>query len=127
MPMLWQLKKLSTGEKLNEPQLLPENWGPIFGMEGFKEKLNDLSWVSMPDMGWFEVGPLEENEDVKKKQIDDTVRHLLNESLAKVAADDPTITKQQRAEWMEYRQHLKEISSQTKYPNEVFWPKKPDA
>ena len=58
MSKLWQLKKLSTGEALNEPQSLPENWGPIFGLHGFLDKLGDLSWLgdAYADQGWFEVG-----------------------------------------------------------------------
>jgi len=39
MIKLWQLKNLSTNEALNEPQRLPENWGPIFGMAGIQDRL----------------------------------------------------------------------------------------
>ena len=55
---LWQLKKLSSGESLNEPQLLPENWGPIFGMAGFADRIGDLSWLgeAYNDIGWVIVG-----------------------------------------------------------------------
>ena len=55
---LWQLKKLSTGEALNEPQLLPENWGPIFGLHGFMDRIGDLSWLgeAYEGQGWVEVG-----------------------------------------------------------------------
>jgi hypothetical protein len=56
MQTLWQLKKISTNEALSEPQPLPENWGPIFGLHGFIEKLGDLSWVGVPDQGWFDTG-----------------------------------------------------------------------
>jgi hypothetical protein len=56
--MLWQLKKISTGEALNEPQKLPTNWGPIFGLSGFQDRLGDLSWLgaAYSDHGWFVVG-----------------------------------------------------------------------
>ena len=58
MSKLWQLKKLSDGSALNEPQPLPENWGPIFGLAGIQDQLADLGWLgeAYNDMGWFVVG-----------------------------------------------------------------------
>jgi hypothetical protein len=125
---LWQLKKISTQENLTEPQPLPENWGPIFGLSGFKDKLNNLSWVGMPDKGWFEVEISDKEIEAKEKKllIDSQVDKFLNDSLYMVAADNVNITKQQRAEWIEYRQKLKEIYLQPDYPLNVYWPKKPE-
>jgi hypothetical protein len=51
----WQLKRLSTGEALNEPQDLPDNWKNISSLKGSIDRLNDLAWAGHPDMGWFEV------------------------------------------------------------------------
>jgi hypothetical protein len=125
---LWQLKNINTNEVLIEPGPLPQNWGPIFGLEGFKDKLGDLSWVGMPDKGWFEIEVsdkvIETNE--KKQLIDSQIEKMLSDSLHMVAADNLNITKQQRAEWIEYRQKLKEIYLQSNYPLEVYWPKKPE-
>lgn len=118
---------MSTGENLNEPQILPENWGPIFGLSNFKDKLGDLSWCNLSDQGWFEVGPAPEPEpEDPKKIVDSQIQHLLNESLPMVASDNTLMTKQQRIEWSEYRQKLKEIYLQVGYPNNIFWPKRPD-
>ena len=126
--MLWQLKKLSTNEPLNKPQVLPKNWGAIFGMEGFKDKLGDLSWIGKPDMGWFEVGPAPEIDDEnlsKKEYVDSQISALLKSSLDKVASDNLEITKGERADWMEYRRLVKEIPLQPGYPETINWPKRP--
>tara|TARA_R110002126_G_scaffold4598_1_gene24279 strand:- start:949 stop:1311 length:363 start_codon:yes stop_codon:yes gene_type:complete len=60
--MKWQLKKLSTNEALSEPSALPINWGPIFGLHGFVEKLGDLSWLgtAYADQGWVSLSTEEE-------------------------------------------------------------------
>ena len=125
---LWQLKNTVTGEVLIEPCPLPENWGPIFGMEGFKDKLYDLSWIGISDQGWFEIEIDDKEIEAKEKKqiIDSQIEKFLNDSLYMVAADNLNITKQQRAEWIEYRQKLKEIYLQSDYPLDVYWPKKPE-
>lgn len=125
---LWQLKDTSSGQPLTEPMLLPENWGPILGLHGFKEKLHDLSWVGIPNKGWFEVEVSDKEIDAKEKKIlvDSQVEKFLNESLSMVAADNQNITKHERAEWINYRQKLKEIYLQPDYPLDVYWPKKPE-
>lgn len=125
---LWQLKNLITKEELTDPSPLPENWGPIFGLAGFKEKLHDLSWIGMPDKGWFEVEVSDKEIEKKEKKqlVDSHIEKLLNDSLQMVAADNPNVSKQQRAEWIEYRQKLKEVHLQPDYPLDVYWPKMPE-
>ena len=50
MSKLWQLKKLSDGSALSEPQPLPENWGPIFGLHGHEHyKADGLETVACCD------------------------------------------------------------------------------
>ena len=125
---LWQLKNINTDEVLIEPGPLPQNWGPIFGMEGFKDKLNNLSWVGMPDKGWFEIEVSDKEIEAKEKKllVELQIEKLLSESLPMVAADNTNLTKQQRSDWIEYRQKLKEMYLQPDYPTEVYWPKKPE-
>lgn len=124
---MWQLRKLSTQENLNEPQLLPENWGPIFGLSNFKDRLNDLSWVGKPDMGWFEVGPAPDSKEPTQKDIvDKEINKILKDTTEFVAADNTDVTKGERADWITYRQLVKDIPNQEGYPDEVFWPKRPD-
>lgn len=128
MSTLWQLRKISTGEALNDPQPLPENWGPIFGLEGVKYRLSDLSWVGMNDLGWFELSAREHNQyslEQLKKEVDDRVLMLLSNSSEKVAVDNSNITKGDRERWVEYRNLLKEVKYQHNYPYEVIWPQEP--
>lgn len=129
MEKLWQLKNIKTGEALNSPQVLPENWGPIFGLRGILEKLGDLSWLGpqYENQGWIEVGELPDPTIVSKdkvllKQIEDAIK----ESDSIVAADNTSITKGQLADWIEYRRLLREIPLQGGFPEMIDWPLKPE-
>lgn len=123
---MWQLKKLSTSEALNEPQKLPENWGPIFGMGGIKDRLGDLSWLgdAYADQGWFEVGE-ETPATMTTDEVNATIAQRLKDSAWAVAEDDLTITKGQRADWMAFRQALRDIPLQTGFPTNIVWPNEP--
>lgn len=129
MNNLWQLKKISTGEALSDPQKLPENWGPIFGMRGVIEKINDLSWLGdeFQDKGWFIVGdaPPDPVEASKAELQWDRSKKLLLESDWSVLPDVP-MTSGKKAEWIEYRRKLREIRLQAGFPNEIQWPTKPE-
>lgn len=120
--MAWQLKKISTGEALNAPQHLPENWGPIFGLAGFKEKLGDLSWVGLDDQGWFEV---DVNIDIGLSTPGDIAwekaKKLLIESDWSMLSDVPMIDGD-REKWIIYRRALREIKSQAGFPSDITWP-----
>jgi hypothetical protein len=124
--MLWQLKKLSTGEALNEPQKLPENWGPIFGMAGIKDRLGDLSWLgdAYADQGWVEVGE-ETPTTMTADEVNETIAQRLKDSAWAVAEDDLTITRGQRADWMAFRQALRDIPLQAGFPTDIVWPTEP--
>ena len=121
----WQLKRLSTGEALNEPQDLPDNWKNISSLKGSIDRLNDLAWAGHPDMGWFEVDMPEPVVD-QKKFVDDQIAHFLATSLPMVAMDNTSMTKAERQEWMDYRKKLQEIPLNPDYPNEVRWPTRPE-
>jgi hypothetical protein len=121
----WQLKRLSTGEALNEPQDLPDNWKNISSLKGSIDRLNDLAWAGHPDMGWFEVDMPEPVVD-QKKFIDDQIAHFLMQTAPMVAMDNISMTKAKCQEWMDYRKKLQEIPLNPDYPNEVFWPTRPE-
>jgi len=121
----WQLKRLSTGEALNEPQDLPDNWKNIFGLKASIDRLGDLTWAGHPDMGWFEVDVLDPVVDIQKV-VDDQIAHFLMETAPMVAMDNTSMTKAKRQEWMDYRKKLQEIPLNPDYPNEVFWPTRPE-
>ena len=124
---LWQLRNPKTGENLSDPQPLPENWGPIFGMEGVKDRLGDLSWLGITDQAWFEIevpDPVVEFD--QKAFIDGQIKYFLEQSLPMVAIDNISMTKEQRATWIEYRRLLSEIHLQVGYPKDVYWPPRPE-
>lgn len=129
---LWQLKKISTNESLNEPQKLPENWGPIFGMQGVVEKIGDLSWTEDPtlqDKGWFMVGEgpdeLSPQQSTKAELEWDKAKKMLIESDWSVLPDVP-MTSGQKILWIEYRRALREIKLQAEFPDNINWPKRPE-
>ena len=129
MSNLWQLKKLSSGEALNEPQKLPENWGPIFGLSGFIDKIGDLSWLgdAYNDTGWVIVGdaPPDPVTSTKAELEWGRAKQLLRESDWAVLPDVP-MTSGTRALWIEYRRGVREIRLQAGFPNDIQWPKAPE-
>jgi len=123
---LWQLKKLSTGEALNEPQRLPENWGPIFGMGGIKDRLGDLSWLgdAYVDQGWIQVGE-EALVPMTANEVNSTIEQILKDTAWNVAQDNTTMTRDQRIAWLDFRQALRDIPLQIGFPENVQWPSEP--
>ena len=126
--MLWQLKKLSTGEALNEPQKLPENWGPIFGLAGIQDQLGDLSWLgeAYADQGWVVVGeaPADPAQATASELAWDRAKKLLWESDWSMLPDVP-MTAGDKALWIEYRRALREIRLHPDFPN-MTWPVAPE-
>lgn len=123
---MWQLKNLETGEALNEPQRLPENWGPIFGMGGIRDRLGDLSWLgdAYANQGWVEVGE-EQSTPLTADEAHATIAQILKNTAWAVASDDTTITKGQRADWIAFRQALRDIPLQAGFPTNIVWPSEP--
>lgn len=125
--MMWQLKRLSTGEALSEPGPLPNNWGPIFGMSGIKERLGDLSWLgdSYADQGWVEV-----EGDIKQTSSEadlawEKAKQMLRDSDWSVLPDVPMYN-ENRQQWIEYRKQLRDIRLQSGFPKNIVWPSKPE-
>lgn len=129
MSKLWQLKRLSDGSALNEPQPLPENWGPIFGMAGIADRLGDVSWLgdAYNDMGWVEVGdaPPSPATSSAGELAWDRAKKMLAESDWSMLPDVP-MTSGAKAAWIEYRRGLREIRLQPGFPADIQWPKAPD-
>jgi hypothetical protein len=127
--MLWQLKKLSTNEALNEPQRLPENWGPIFGLAGFIDKIGDLSWLgdAYNDTGWVVVGdaPPAPATSTRAELEWEHAKQLLRDSDWTMLSDVP-MTSGNKALWIEYRRALRDIRLQAGFPNEIQWPLSPE-
>ena len=122
---MWQLRRLSTNEALSEAGPLPNNWGPIFGMEGVQDKLGDLSWLgeAYADQGWVEIEDTQ-NAFVQPSEafiVWGKAKELLRQSDWSVLSDVPMYN-ETRQEWIEYRKKLREIRSQDGFPANVVWP-----
>ncbi len=126
---MWQLKKLSTGEALNEPQKLPENWGPIFGLAGIQDQLGDLSWLgeAYADQGWVVVGeaPADPAQSTEAELVWEQAKQLLRDSDWTMLSDVP-MTAGNKALWIDYRRALRDVRLQTGFPSSVQWPSKPE-
>lgn len=98
---MWQLKRLSTNEVLSEAGPLPNNWGPIFGLHGFLDKLGDLSWLGLSyvDMGWVELADTEKKA-LKEAEVMDRVNS--EKSIANTALSSLKITIEGKMAWVEY-------------------------
>lgn len=123
------MKNLKTGEALNEPQKLPENWGPIFGLQGVIDKIGDLSWLgdAYADMGWVEVGdaPPGPATSTEAELAWERAKQMLRESDWSMLPDVPMTTGQKSA-WIAYRKALREIRLQAGFPDDIQWPKAPE-
>ena len=116
---LWQLKRLSDGEPLNEPQPLPENWASIFGLANLGEKLHDLSWIgpSYTDMGWFIVGEIPDAPAPTDEEIMwEKAKGLLRNTDWTMMPDVPMTSDTRRA-WEDWRRFVREIRSHPDFPN----------
>lgn len=91
-------------------------------MAGVKDRLGDLSWIGIADRAWVEVDAPDLNNP--KTFVDDQIAYHLTESESMLNND--SMTKGQRAAWIDYRLALQEIHLQVGYPNEVRWPNRPE-
>lgn len=123
---MWQLRRLSTNEPLSEAGPLPNNWGPIFGLGGFLEKIGDLSWISpaYADQGWVELTEAEELV-VTASYVMDKVTDAKTE--AKDALSNPAITVGDKAAWNEYLLALDDVCARSAYEINPTFPAKPHA
>jgi hypothetical protein len=130
--MLWQLQKLSTNEPLSKKYpALPENWGPIFGLKGVKDRLHDLSWLgdAYADMGWVEVeGSVSE---LAEPTNIDPVEDAENRIQAELASSEWAVsagsglTKAQKRIWVEYRKALHKLKNNLN-PENISFPIRPE-
>lgn len=95
-------------------------------MGGIKDRLGDLSWLgdAYADQGWVEVGE-ETTIPTTANEVNATIEQWLRNTAWAVASDDITITKGQRADWMAFRQALRDIPLQAGFPTNIVWPAEP--
>ena len=98
---MWQLRKLSTNEALSNAGPLPNNWGPIFGLHGFLEKIGDLSWLgsAYANQGWIQLTAAEQ-ETIRAAEV--KARVEAEKTIATTALSNPAITIGEKTAWSEY-------------------------
>ena len=121
---MWQLRKLSTNEALSEAGPLPNNWGPIFGLHGFQEKLGDLSWIgpSYADKGWVEL-TADEQKEVLAAEVLSQLASKKAEAEKIIAL--PNITVEQKSVWVNFLLSLDLVPLQVNFPFEPRIPAAP--
>lgn len=121
---MWQLRRLSTNEALSEAGSLPNNWGPIFGLAGIKEKLGDLSWIgpSYADTGWIELS-VEEQEAVRLTEV--LARVAKEQAVATEALSSPSLTVEDKAAWINFSLALDLVSLQVPLTETPNFPARP--
>ena len=123
---MWQLRKLSTNEALSEAGPLPNNWGPIFGLHGFLEKIGDLSWIgpAYADQGWVKLNESEELAVTSAKTIERAEKE--REEANKVLSN-PSITVGEKIAWNDYLLALDEVCLCSEHECNPHFPVRPDA
>lgn len=125
---MWQLKRLSTGEALSEAGDLPVNWGPIFGLHGFLDRLGNLSWLgdAYADMGWFQIEAEEEKQILinKSTKMVDEEKKAINSQLS-----DPNITVEQKQKLIDHLLRIDLVCLQADFDKDPQMPAlvEPDA
>ena len=123
---MWQLRRLSTNEVLSKAGPLPNNWGPIFGLHGFLEKIGDLSWIgpAYADKGWVELTDAEQ-EDLIKAEV--MARVEAEKAFANAALNNPTITVAEKIVWDNYLLALDAVCLCPDFDCDPKFPPRPNA
>lgn len=123
---MWQLRKLSTNEPLSEAGPLPNNWGPIFGLHGFLDKIGDLSWIgpAYADQGWVELTEQDKKELIKANAMS---RLAHEKAVAMKTLNDPLLTLGQKTAWENYVIALDAMCLCPDFDCDPKFPSKPSA
>ena len=126
--MPWQLRKKSTNEILQKRLELPENWGPIFGLSGVQDRLDDLSWLgeNYADYTWEEFEGSVEDTAIKPSSLIFSESQIIKALEASSWVESSTdITVEDKIKWLDYREKLNAVRYQPGYPDNIEWPKVP--
>ena len=95
-------------------------------MAGVQDRLGDLSWLgdAYADQGWVEVADPSE-QPPSAQEINATIEQILRNTAWAVASDNVSMTRSQRADWLAFRQALRDIPLQVGFPTNVVWPSEP--
>jgi hypothetical protein len=95
-------------------------------MSGIADRLGDLSWLgdAYVNQGWFEVGE-ETPTALTADEVNKTIEQMLLTTAWAVAVDNTSMTKEQRAAWIDFREALRNIPNQEGFPTTIVWPTEP--
>ena len=96
-------------------------------MGGIKDRLGNLSWLgdAYANQGWVEVGE-ETQVPLTEAEVLETIDKILVNTAWAVATDNTTMTKETRAQWLEFRDALRNIPLQDGFPANIIWPSQPE-
>lgn len=95
-------------------------------MQGIQDRLGDLSWLgdAYAGQGWVELGE-EVLPSMTADEANKTIEQMLRNTAWAVAVDNTTMTKEQRAQWLDFREALRNIPAQSGFPSNIVWPTEP--
>lgn len=95
-------------------------------MQGIQDRLGDLSWLgeAYAGQGWVELGE-EVPPSMTADEANKTIEQMLISTAWAVAVDNTTMTKEQRAQWLDFREALRNIPAQSGFPSNIVWPTEP--
>ncbi len=93
------------------------------GLELSTRHDGDIGWTLLPDNEWYNPNPsIRWTNDQKIRNI----RNFRLKQSDKYVIPDFPITPEKKQEWVDYRQALRDITSQPTFPDSVVWPTKPE-
>jgi hypothetical protein len=100
-----------------EPLNLPS------GVELSSRHDGDIGWTLLPNNEWYNPNPPVLWTNAQKIR---NIRNFRLKQSDKYVIPDFPITPEKKQEWSMYRQELRDITSQSTFPDSVIWPTKPE-
>jgi hypothetical protein len=100
-----------------EPLNLPS------GVELSSRHDGDIGWTLLPNNEWYNPNPPVLWTNAQKIR---NIRNFRLKQSDKYVIPDFPITPEKKQEWSVYRQELRDITSQSTFPDSVVWPTKPE-
>ena len=93
------------------------------GLELSSRHDGDIGWTLLPNNEWYNPNPPVLWTNAQKIR---NIRNFRLKQSDKYVIPDFPITPEKKQEWSMYRQELRDITSQSTFPDSVVWPTKPE-